>query len=162
MGWSLVTKVAYGRLSDPAGRNASEAWAGLVWGVSRDFAGATHLFSFIGFFVRSQSPFLRPDAPFAHGGARRGRQGWPSRQPFPHAPPTPGHTLTAPSTTARLTRSGTIRGELAIGRGSSRRNLVFGRSVWTWPWCSHAHRRRSSSAADPFSKPVSTPWPASG
>src|SRR5437660_11427731 len=56
--------------------------AGLVWGVSRDFAGATHLFSFIGFFVRSQSPFLRPDAPFAHGGARRGRQGWPSHQPF--------------------------------------------------------------------------------
>jgi hypothetical protein len=25
MGWSLVTKVAYGRLSDPAGRNASKA-----------------------------------------------------------------------------------------------------------------------------------------
>jgi hypothetical protein len=25
MGWSLVTKVAYGRLSDPAGRNVSEA-----------------------------------------------------------------------------------------------------------------------------------------
>jgi len=24
-GWSLVTKVAYGRLSDPAGRNVSEA-----------------------------------------------------------------------------------------------------------------------------------------
>jgi hypothetical protein len=33
---------------------------------------------------------------------------------FPHAPATPGHTLTAPSTTARLPRSGwTIRGELA-------------------------------------------------
>src|ERR1700730_8465628 len=29
MGWSLVTKVAFGRLSDPAGRNVSEAWAGL-------------------------------------------------------------------------------------------------------------------------------------
>src|ERR1700692_4913599 len=26
----------------------------------------------------------------------------------------------------------------------------------------HAHRRRSSSAADPFSKPVSKPWLASG
>jgi hypothetical protein len=25
MGWSLVTKVACGRLSDPAGRNVSEA-----------------------------------------------------------------------------------------------------------------------------------------
>src|SRR3984893_4876379 len=25
MGWSLVTKVAFGRLSDPAGRNVSEA-----------------------------------------------------------------------------------------------------------------------------------------
>jgi hypothetical protein len=29
MGWSLVTKVADGRLSDPAGRNVSEASAGL-------------------------------------------------------------------------------------------------------------------------------------
>src|SRR4029077_17354682 len=28
--------------------------------------------------------------------------------------------------------------------------------------CSHAHRRRSSGAAGPFSKTVSTPWPASG
>jgi len=25
MGWSLVTKVAFGRLSDPASRNVSEA-----------------------------------------------------------------------------------------------------------------------------------------
>ena len=63
--------------------------------------------------------------------SRRRAQG-PSRlavaPTFPHAAPWPGHTLTAPSPTARLTRSGTIRGELAIGRGSSRRNLVFGRS----------------------------------
>jgi hypothetical protein len=28
-GWSLVTKVALARLSDLAGRNVSEAWAGL-------------------------------------------------------------------------------------------------------------------------------------
>src|SRR6516162_5889795 len=47
MGWSLVTKVAYERLSDPAGRNVSEACAGLesdnadadppaIWGRPRD------------------------------------------------------------------------------------------------------------------------------
>jgi len=28
LGWSLATKIASGRLSDPTGRNASEAWAG--------------------------------------------------------------------------------------------------------------------------------------
>src|SRR5215217_7562041 len=33
-----------------------------------------------------------------------------------------------------------IRGELAIGRGSSRRELVFGRSTGARPRCSHAHR----------------------
>jgi hypothetical protein len=29
LGRSLVTKAAFGRLSNPAGRNVSEAWAGL-------------------------------------------------------------------------------------------------------------------------------------
>jgi hypothetical protein len=44
----------------------------------------------------------------------------------------PGHTLTASSTTAGLMSVGTtIRGGLAIGRGSSRHNLVFGRSIAT-------------------------------
>src|SRR5271167_287975 len=47
-------------------------------------------------------------------------------------PALPGHTLTASSTMASLDAVGTtIRGELAIGRGSSRHNLVFGRSIAT-------------------------------
>jgi len=28
--------------------------------------------------------------------------------------------------------------------GSSCHRLVFGRTVRSWPWCRHAHRRRSS------------------
>jgi hypothetical protein len=38
-------------------------------------------FFIVGFFVRFESPFLRPDPRLAHGGARRSRQGWPSCQP---------------------------------------------------------------------------------
>ena len=47
----------------------------------KEFARAAHLFSFVSFFVRSQSPFLRPDPRFADVVARRSCQGWPSRQP---------------------------------------------------------------------------------
>src|ERR1700680_2571522 len=47
-------------------------------------------------------------------------------------PALPGHTLTASSTTAGLMRSGRrSEGSLPIGRGSSRHNLVFGRSIAT-------------------------------
>src|ERR1700682_1146502 len=79
-------------------------------------------------FVRSQSPFLRPDAPFAHGGARRspvkvGRRTNLSACSLLARPYLDGSehdgTLDAIGTT--------IKGELAIGRESSRRNLVFGR-----------------------------------
>src|SRR5207248_1503744 len=37
--------------------------------------------SFVSFFVRSQSPFLRPDPQLADVVARRSCQGWPSRRP---------------------------------------------------------------------------------
>jgi len=37
-----------------------------------------------------------------------------------------------------------IRGELAKVGISSCHRLVCGRIVWSWPWCRHAHRRRSS------------------
>jgi hypothetical protein len=73
--------------------------------LSRSFGRAAHPLSFVGFFVRSGSPFLRPDPRFAHVDARRSCQGWPSRQPC-NIPPVPGHTLTASSTTAPLVRSG--------------------------------------------------------
>jgi len=36
------------------------------------------------------------------------------------------------------------------GTKHSRRNLVFGGSQGPEPWCTHAHRRRSSEAVDPF------------
>jgi predicted Zn-ribbon and HTH transcriptional regulator len=36
---------------------------------------SAHLFSFVSFFVRSESPFLRPDPHFACAGARRSCQG---------------------------------------------------------------------------------------
>ncbi len=51
------------------------------------------------FFVRSQSPFLRPDPRFALVDARSRLAVAPTLR---HAPPLPGHTLTASSTTARL------------------------------------------------------------
>jgi hypothetical protein len=99
--------------------------------LSRDFAGATHLFSFIGFFVRSHSRFFVPTRSFAQaaraGAVKVGRR----------------TNLSACSALARPYLDGsehdgtldairtTIRGKLAIGRGSSRRNLVFGRSMGT-------------------------------
>src|SRR5712672_1026591 len=49
----------------------------LVWGLSRSFDRVAHLFFFVSFFVRSESPFLRPDPRFAYVGARRSCQGWP-------------------------------------------------------------------------------------
>jgi hypothetical protein len=47
---------------------------------------------------------------------------------WPHTPLFPGRALTAPARVGTLVVVGgmTIRGELAIGRGSSRHNLVFG------------------------------------
>ena len=74
--------------------------------LSRSFGRAAHLFSFVSFFVRSESPFLRPDPQLR----RRRRAQELSRlavaPTLRHAPPLPGHTLTASSTTARLVRSG--------------------------------------------------------
>jgi hypothetical protein len=71
----------------------------------KEFARASNRLSF-SFFVRSQSPFLRPDPRFADVVARRSCQGWPPPPTLRHAPSLPGHTLTASSTTARLVRSG--------------------------------------------------------
>jgi len=43
-----------------------------------------------------------------------------------------------------------IRGELAIERGVRATNLYSVDPRGSQPWCSHAHRRRSSEAAGPF------------
>jgi hypothetical protein len=109
--------------------NAEQALYGAFF--VKGFGGATHLFSFIGFFVRSQGRFFIPTRPLltaARAGAVKvGRR----------------TNLSACSALARPYLDGsehdgtldvigiTIRGELAIGRGSSRRNLVFGRSTAT-------------------------------
>jgi hypothetical protein len=110
--------------------NAEQALYG-AFEVKHLFHGILH-FLHSSFFVRLGIPFLRPDLQYCKAGARRSCQGWPSPQPCGVLRALPGHTLTASSTTARLMRSGRrSEGELAIGRGSSRHNLVFGRSIAT-------------------------------
>ena len=75
----------------------------LVWGLfcqGGSTRGLSHFF-YLSFFVRLESPFLRPDPHDRHAGARRSSQGWP-----PLWRPPQGLALTAPSTTARLGVSG--------------------------------------------------------
>ena len=66
----------------------------------KEFARAAKL-SFVGFLVRSQSPFLRPDLCIADVDARRICTSLAVTPTLRHASPLPGHTLTASSTTAR-------------------------------------------------------------
>jgi hypothetical protein len=83
------------------------------------------------FFVRLGIPFLRPDPhvlrPTRTGAVKVGRRSALAARSVVSRPrldrPEHGGTLVVVGTT--------IRGELAIGRGSSRHNLVFGRSVAT-------------------------------
>jgi hypothetical protein len=77
------------------------------------------------FFVRLGIPFLRPDPQV--GAVKVGRRSALAARSVVSRPrldrPEHGGTVVVVGTT--------IRGELAIGRGSSRHNLVFGRSVTT-------------------------------
>src|ERR1035437_10967162 len=66
----------------------------------KEFARAAKL-SFVGFLVRSQSPFLRPDPRIADVDARRICTRLAVTPILRHASPLPGHTLTASSTSAR-------------------------------------------------------------
>ena len=97
----------------------------------KDFRQRNASFLLRRFLCSISQPFLRPDLRFAHGVARRSRQGWPSRQPFRmlrHARP----RLDGSEHDGTLAAIGTtIRGRLAIGRGSSRHNLLFGRPIRT-------------------------------
>src|SRR6202795_4731779 len=62
--------------------NSDTPYSFLVWGVfCQGVRRAANLLSFVSFFVRSQSPFLRPDPRLVDVVARRSCQGWPSRQP---------------------------------------------------------------------------------
>jgi hypothetical protein len=95
------------------------------------FGSVTHLFSFSGFFVRSQCGFFVPTRAWLTavraGAVKVGRRTGLSARSAHARPCLDGSehdgTLDALGTT--------IRGELAIGHGSSRRNLVFGRSIAT-------------------------------
>ena len=85
----------------------------------KEFARASNLLSFVSFFVRSQSPFLRPDPRFADVVARRSCQGWPSHQPFPTSSAVARPHLDSFEHDGTLGAIGmTIRGEPAFGRGS--------------------------------------------
>src|SRR4249920_289729 len=96
--------------------------------LSRSFGTPAHLLSFISFFVRSESPFLRPDPRFAYVGARRSCQGWPSHHLAACSAFTRPH-LDSFEHDGTLGAVGmTIRGEPAFGRDQSRHNLVFGGS----------------------------------
>jgi len=81
---------------------SSESAPGPLYGVFfvKEFARAAKL-SFVGFLVRSQSPFLRPDLRIADVDARRFCTRLAGTPTLRHASPLPGHTLAASSTTAR-------------------------------------------------------------
>jgi hypothetical protein len=84
-----------------------------LWKSSREFT-ACDFFLQLNFFVRLESPFLRPDPQCPNAVARRVCQGWPSLRYLLMLSAMPGHTLTNPSTAARSLWSGwTDRGELA-------------------------------------------------
>ena len=91
---------------------------------------SAHLFSFVSFFVRSESPFLRPDLPTSlAAGAHRNCQGWPSHQPFPTSSAVARPHLDSFEHDSTFGAIGmTIRGEPAFGRDQSRHNLVSGGS----------------------------------
>ena len=96
--------------------------------LSRRFGRAAHLFCFVSFLVRSESPFPRPDPRFAQPGARRSCHGWPLHQPCGMLGPCRPH-LDGFEHDGTLGAIGmTIGGEPACGRDLSRHNLVFGGS----------------------------------
>src|SRR5215471_7520875 len=92
--------------------------------LSRGLRRVVHLLSFVGFCSICR-PFLLSRPAFHSVGARRGWLAVLTTFSAIARPDRPEHG-------GALDAVGmTIRGELAIGRGSSRHNLVFGRSIRT-------------------------------
>jgi hypothetical protein len=90
------------RPSSTASAKLRAASLALVWGLESQAENSRHAFFLRpNFFVRLESPFLRPDPQRPNAVARRGCQGWPSLRYLLMAPAMPGHTLTGPSTAAR-------------------------------------------------------------
>src|SRR6516225_1155913 len=98
--------------------------------LSSGFRATNFLPFLIGFFVRPESLFLRPDPQYCKVGRAQELSRLAVALTFPRALRLPGHTLTAPSTVARSDGVGmTIRGEPAFECAyQSRHNLVFGGS----------------------------------
>jgi hypothetical protein len=69
-------------------------------------SAAQRMSSFVSFFVRSESPFLRPDPQQGQGRRAQGLSRLAGAPTFRYASLLRGHTLTASSTTARWGRSG--------------------------------------------------------
>ena len=101
------------------------------WKSSRDFT-AWDFFLQLNFFIRFESPFLRPDPQCPNAVARRVCQGWPSLRYLLMLSAMPGQTLTNPSTAARSLRSdGRVEGSSLVAHEHSCRNLVFGGAATT-------------------------------
>jgi hypothetical protein len=95
------------------------------WKSSREFT-ACDFFLQLHFFVRLESPFLRPDPQCPNAVARRVCQGWPSLRYLLMISAMPGHTLTNPSTAARSLWSGwTGRGGARLSRTNIRAATLY-------------------------------------
>src|SRR5271169_6162319 len=99
LGSSTFTTAA---MSLTGSRFSSESAPGPLYGVFfvKEFARAAKL-SFVGFLVRVQSPFLRPDLSIADVDVRRICTRLAVTPTLRHASPLPGYTLTVSSKTAR-------------------------------------------------------------
>src|SRR5260370_10773767 len=97
---------------------SSESAPGPLYGVFfvKELARAAKL-SFVGFLVRSQSPFLRPDLRIADVDARKICTRLAVTPTLRHASPLPAHTLLRALRHANAVAM-TIRREPAFGRGS--------------------------------------------
>ena len=95
------------------------------WKSSREFT-ACDFFLQHNFFVRLESPLLRPDPQCPNAVARRVCQGWPSLRYLLMISAMPGHTLTNPSTAARSLWSGwTGRGGARLSRTNIRAATLY-------------------------------------
>ena len=119
----------------------------LVWGFFvKEFARAANLCPF-SFFVRSQSPFLRPD-PGSLTSSRAGAVKVGLSRQLAHAPTLPGHTLTASSTTARWVRSGDDSGGARFRARISRATRVYSVGTRTRTMMQSYASAAKSEAAD--------------
>src|ERR1700676_997424 len=90
-----------------------------LWKSSREFT-ACDFFLQLNFFVRLESPFLRPDPQCPNAVARRVCQGWPSLRYLLMLSAMPGQTLTNPSTAARsLWSDGRVEGSSLVAHEHS-------------------------------------------